>query len=137
MAEISQEKNTEAYQATGRRKSAVARIWLFRGDGKIKVNKRTFEGYFTRETDRLIIMQPFVATNMTGKFNVRANVCGGGINGQAEAMRHGISRALIKASESCKAPLKSGGFLTRDSRKKERKKYGQKRARKRFQYSKR
>ncbi len=124
-------------QATGRRKEATARILLQTGDGTIKINKRIFEDYFIRETHRLIIMQPFNITDTKGKFNVIANVRGGGMTGQAIAVRHGISRALVMADEAYKKTLKSGGFLTRDSRRKERKKYGQKRARKRFQYSKR
>jgi len=127
----------ERVQATGRRKTAVARIILLSGKGEIRVNSRTFEEYFNRETHRLIIMQPFNVTNTAGKFNIRANVSGGGMTGQAEAIRHGISRALIATDDALRAPLKSGGFLTRDPRRKERKKYGQKRARKRFQYSKR
>ncbi len=125
------------YQATGRRKRAVARIWLFEGQGKINVNGRIFEDYFNRETDRLVIMQPFEVTDTKDKFDVRANVTGGGTSGQADAVRHGISRALILADNAYRKALKSGGFLTRDPRKKERKKYGRKRARKRFQYSKR
>ncbi|MFH1753822.1 MAG: 30S ribosomal protein S9 [Candidatus Omnitrophota bacterium] len=130
-------KNTDKYRATGRRKEASARIMIQSGDGKIKVNKRVFEEYFIRETHRLIIMQPFNITNTKGKFNVTVNVAGGGMTGQAMAVRHGISRALVLADEAYKKALKTGGFLTRDSRRKERKKYGQKRARKRFQYSKR
>lgn len=127
----------EIFQAIGRRKTSVARVMLSSGEGKISVNKRPFEDYFNRETHRLVILQPFKATDTTGKFDVRANVNGGGVSGQAEAIRHAISRALVIADNAYKASLKSGGFLTRDSRMKERKKYGQKRARKRFQYSKR
>jgi len=127
----------DKFLATGRRKRATARVWLYEGDGKITVNKRAFEEYFNRETHRLVIMQPFVATDSVGKFSMRITVVGGGCTGQAVAVRHGISRALVKADEAFKATLKAGGFLTRDSRRKERKKYGQKRARKRFQYSKR
>ena len=130
-------KKIERFRATGRRKRAVARVILLSGEGKITINKRLFENYFSRETDRLIIMQPFAVTNTSGKFDVRANVNGGGTTGQAGAIRHGISRALILTDSSYRATLKSGGFLTRDARRKERKKYGQKRARKRFQYSKR
>lgn len=137
MAEKSAGKNIEKFQTTGRRKAAVARVMLFSGTGKISVNNRPFEDYFNRETHRLIILQPFAATDTTGKFDIRANVNGGGLSGQAIAVRHGISRALVMANESHKNILRAGGFLTRDARKKERKKYGQKRARKRFQYSKR
>ncbi len=131
------EKRIDRFQATGRRKSAVARVALFAGSGKLIVNKKPIETYFNRETHRLKIMQPFDVTNTTGKFNVRVSVNGGGETGQADAIRHGISRALIIADIAHRAALKSGGFLTRDSRMKERKKYGQKRARKKFQYSKR
>lgn len=129
--------STEKFQATGRRKRAVARVFLSQGHGKIKINNKTFENYFVRETHRLIIVQPFSVTNTTGKFDVMARIAGGGMTGQAEALRHGISRALLLVDITNRATLKSGGFLTRDSRRKERKKYGQKRARKRFQYSKR
>ena len=124
-------------QTTGRRKKSSARIFLSAGEGKIRVNNRTFEDYFNRETNRLVIMQPFNATNTVGKFDVRVIVCGGGLTGQAMAVRLGISRALVKEDEALKKILKGGGFLTRDSRRKERKKYGRKRARRRFQYSKR
>ena len=130
-------KKSDTIQATGRRKTATARIRLSSGEGKISVNKKPIENYFVRETHRLIIMQPFNVTNTTGKFDLSANVGGGGMSGQAVAIRHGISRALVMADDANKATLKAGGFLTRDSRRKERKKYGQKRARKRFQYSKR
>ena len=137
MTQNSAQQSGERYQTTGRRKEAVARIFLQAGSGTIRVNNRTFEDYFIRETHRLLIMQPFDATNTKGKFDIMANVCGGGMTGQALAVRHGISRALVQADEAYKKILKTGGFLTRDARRKERKKYGQKRARKRFQYSKR
>ena len=138
MDEVTQVKITkDAYRATGRRKRSVARIFLVPGQGMIRVNKRTFEDYFNRETHRLIILQPFQVTQTTGKFDVMANVAGGGVTGQALAVRLGISRALILSDETLRKALKAGGFLTRDARRKERKKYGQKRARKRFQYSKR
>lgn len=129
--------SAERFQATGRRKQAVARVFLMPGAGKIMVNDRAFENYFIRETHRLIIMQPFSVTNTTDKFDVMATVDGGGMSGQAEALRHGISRALLLADPSHRPALKKSGFLTRDPRRKERKKYGRKRARKRFQYSKR
>ncbi len=128
---------TDRLQATGRRKRATARIWLLTGSGKMRVNNRAFEEYFNRETHRLTIMEPFNVTNNQGKFDVKANVTGGGMSGQAQAIRHGISRALVLFDESNKTPLRAGGFLTRDPRRKERKKYGRKRARRRFQYSKR
>lgn len=125
------------YTAIGRRKNAVARVRLRPGDGKIVVNKRTFENYFPRETHRIVVMQPMKTTNAENRFNVYALVSGGGSSGQAGALRHGISRALVKVDENFKSLLKKAGFLTRDSRAKERKKYGRKRARKRFQFSKR
>jgi len=107
------------------------------GAGKITVNKRAIDNYFIRETDRIIVHQPFAATNSLKKYDVLANIRGGGLNGQAGALRHGISRALIKADPELKDILRKQGFLTRDPRAKERKKYGQKGARKRFQWTKR
>ena len=130
-------EKVDKFQATGRRKSSVARIFLLTGTGKINVNNRPFENYFPRETHRLIIMQPFNATDTLGKFDVRANVTGGGASGQAGALRHGISRALMIADNSYKSALRAGGFLTRDPRRRERKKYGRKKARRSFQFSKR
>lgn len=125
------------YYGTGRRKSSVARVYLVPGSGKITVNKRDIEEYFGLETLKLIIRQPLEVTGTTGKFDININVCGGGTTGQAGAIRHGISRALVKANEEFKNVLKLEGLLTRDPRVKERKKYGRKRARKRFQFSKR
>ena len=125
------------YIATGRRKEATARVRLVSGNGKVIINDMPIEKYLPRETLRMVINQPFEATHMVGKFDVHANVDGGGIAGQAGAIRHGISRALLKADENLKAVLKKGGFLTRDPRAKERKKYGQKGARRRFQWTKR
>jgi small subunit ribosomal protein S9 len=125
------------YTATGRRKESVARVRLREGSGKIKVNKREFEDYFPRETLRILVGQPFQVTGTTGKFDVFATLDGGGVSGQAGALRHGISRALLKVDETLRISLKQAGFLTRDPRAKERKKYGQKRARKNFQFSKR
>ncbi|MFH1877336.1 MAG: 30S ribosomal protein S9 [Candidatus Omnitrophota bacterium] len=125
------------YVAVGRRKEAVARVRLRPGTGDIKINKRGFKDYFPRENHRIVVMQPFEEVKATGKFDILATIDGGGVTGQAEALRHGISRALIKADENLRKNLKKGSFLTRDSRAKERKKYGQKRARKRFQFSKR
>ena len=122
---------------TGRRKEAAARVQLFPGEGKIVVNKTPYETYFCRETDRIIINQPFVATNTVNKFDVLALVNGGGLTGQAGALRHGISRALSTIDLEFKVILRKGGYLTRDPRAKERKKYGQKGARKRFQWTKR
>ncbi len=125
------------FKATGRRKEAAGSIELVAGDGKIIVNKAPYESYFTRETDRIIINQPFVATNTINKYDVRASVKGGGLTGQAGALRHGISRALAAIDNEYKVVLRKGGYLTRDPRTKERKKYGQKGARKKFQWTKR
>ena len=122
---------------TGKRKRAVARVFLSKGEGTITVNGRTLEDYFPRETLRMIIEQPFVLLSKAGSFDVDVNVAGGGIAAQAEAVRHGISRALLEVDAENRSPLKRAGFLTRDSRKKERKKPGQPGARKRFQFSKR
>ncbi len=125
------------YYGTGRRKSSTARVLLRPGKGEVVVNKRTFEGYFKNETLRMIIRQPFQLTETSDKFDVLATVDGGGPSGQAGAVRLGISRALLEFNTELRKKLKKGGFLTRDSRIKERKKYGQKGARKRFQFSKR
>jgi len=127
----------ERYYATGKRKTTVARVWLRPGEGKIEVNKRTFNDYFPRETLRMTIMQPLELTNTTGQFDVRVNVKGGGMSGQAGAVRHGISKALLLYNEKYRDVLKKAGFITRDPRVKERKKYGRRGARARFQYSKR
>jgi len=126
-----------SYNATGRRKSSVARVTLRPGNGKIMVNRKALESFFPRETLQMIIRMPLELTSMLNKYDVVANVTGGGMSGQAGAIRHGISRALITADADLRAVLKKGGFLTRDPRTKERKKYGQKGARARFQYSKR
>ncbi len=123
--------------AVGRRKESVARVRLRPGNGTIRVNKRTFEDYFPRETHRIIVKQPMNITSTLDKFDVMATVSGGGIGGQAGALKHGISRALLKSDDALRIMLKKAGFLTRDPRAKERKKYGQKRARKKFQFSKR
>lgn len=130
-------KRIERFQTVGRRKTSVARILLLSGEGRISINGRSLENYFPRSSHRITLMQPFEATKSKGNFDIRANVRGGGVTGQAEAIRHGIARALVKAESSYKDILKKGGFFTRDARMKERKKYGRKRARKRFQYSKR
>ena len=129
--------DTVQYIATGRRKNSIARVRMIPGEGKIVVNSRPFENYFSRESHRLIIMQPLELTKMGQKFDIYANVQGGGTSGQAGAVRLGIARALVKLDEGMKLALKKAGFLTRDPRMRERKKYGRKRARKRFQYSKR
>ena len=122
---------------TGRRKTAVARVFLKAGDGKLVINGRTPEDYFPRETLRMIIAQPFDVLEKNGQYDVEVNVAGGGMSAQAEAVRHGISRALLSVAADFRTPLKRAGLLTRDSRKVERKKPGQPGARKRFQYSKR
>jgi len=126
-----------ATYATGRRKESVARVWLTPGKGKITVNKQEVMAYFRRPTLEMIIKQPFAVTSTEGQYDVTASVKGGGLTGQAGAMLLGISRALKEVNEELKKPLRDAGFLTRDPREKERKKYGQPGARKRFQFSKR
>jgi small subunit ribosomal protein S9 len=128
---------TTEYLGTGRRKTAVARVRLAAGSGKVTINGRSIENYFHLETQRSHSLQPLVTTDSSNKFDVRVNVKGGGPNGQAGAVRHGLARALIEADASLRPALKAEGLLTRDPRMKERKKYGQPGARKRFQYSKR
>ena len=125
------------FYGTGRRKSSVARVRLYPGSGKIIINNRDVDDYFGLETLKLIINQPFGITNTTGKFDIVANVNGGGISGQAGAIRHGVARALLLADETYRPLLKKAGFLTRDPRMKERKKYGLKAARRASQFSKR
>lgn len=122
---------------TGRRKSSVARVWLAPGDGKMTVNRRSLQDYFNRPTHQIIAVQPLKAAGIEGKFDLRANVAGGGLTGQAGAVRLGIARALLVVDASLRPALRKAGFLTRDPRVKERKKYGQKGARARFQFSKR
>lgn len=131
------EQTLSVYNATGRRKEAIARVRLIAGKGDIIVNKRPIEKYFIRETDRLLIKQPFQATNTVNKYDCLANIGGGGLSGQADALRLGIARALLVVDPVYRQILRKGNFLTRDSRMKERKKYGQKGARKRFQWTKR
>ena len=123
--------------ATGRRKKSIARVRLMSGNGEIQVNKKPLDEYFNRPTLRLLVRQPLKTTNLTDKVKIIATVRGGGKSGQAGALRHGISRALATTGEEAKGLLKRKGYLTRDSRVKERKKYGQKGARKRFQWTKR
>lgn len=123
--------------ATGRRKTAVARVWVLPGEGKITVNKRSLDNYFGRPTSRMIVQQPIEVVGVTGQFDVVANVQGGGISAQASAIRHGITRALIEANPEHRPALKKAGYVTRDPRQVERKKYGRHKARKRPQYSKR
>lgn len=138
MAEkVISEQKTNKFAATGRRKEATARVTLSEGTGKITINKRPFENYFPRLTDQLMVKQSLEAVGFVGKFDINVTACGGGLCGQAAAMRHGISRALVIFDEKLKKTLRDKGFLTRDPRMKERKKYGQKGARKRFQFTKR
>ncbi len=125
------------YYATGRRKSSKARVIITPGDGKIIVNDKPANIYFPRETLRMMLRQPIELAGLTGKYNITAMVTGGGLSGQAGAIRHGIARALVNMDSDLRSRLKKEGFLTRDPREKERKKYGQKGARKRFQFSKR
>ena len=129
--------HTESFLGTGRRKTSVARVRLTSGTGKIVINERTVEEYLTVPNQRTIALQPLEETQNAGKFDVFVSVEGGGVSGQAGAIRHGIARALLKVSPDLKTALREKGFLTRDSRMKERKKYGQPGARKRFQFSKR
>lgn len=125
------------YYGTGKRKRAVARVLLRPGQGEIKINDRLMDSYFPSATLRTVVRSPLLITETAERFNIRVNVMGGGMAGQAGAVRHGISRALLEYNTELRQKLKEAGFLTRDSRIKERKKYGQKGARKRFQFSKR
>ncbi len=129
--------NTERYYGTGRRKTSVARVYLMPGKGDVKVNKRSMDDYFGMETLKVIIRQPLVATGNADKFDVLVNVRGGGFTGQAGAIRHGISRALLALNAEFRPALKATGLLTRDPRMKERRKYGLTKARKASQFSKR
>ena len=127
----------ERYYATGKRKTSIARVWMRLGDGNIIINKKPMDEYLTTEIAKMILAQPLALTNTTGRYDITVNVKGGGFSGQVGAIKHGISRALLKVSPEFREPLKKAGLLTRDSRIKERKKYGQRSARARFQYSKR
>ncbi len=127
----------ERHQSTGKRKNAIARVRLQPGSGKLLINSKPIENYFGRETSRMIIMQPFELTQTIGRFDTFVNVQGGGLSGQAGAIRHGISKALLDVDSAYRSTLKAAGFLTRDSRIKERKKYGKRGARASFQFSKR
>ncbi len=126
-----------AYYATGRRKEAVARVWLVEGSKDLLINERPLENYFAREADRVWVQGPLKATNLAERFGIKVRVEGGGTSGQAGAVRLGIARALVEFDPSLRPPLRKGGFLTRDPRAKERKKYGHKGARRSFQYTKR
>jgi small subunit ribosomal protein S9 len=127
----------QRYYATGKRKSAIARVYMKAGNGNIVVNKRSYDEYFTRPSLKMVIKQPFEITGKKDQFDLYVNVSGGGVAGQAGAVKHGISKALLEYDAELRAVLKKAGFLTRDARIKERKKYGQPGARKRFQFSKR
>lgn len=123
--------------ATGKRKDAVARVWVMPGSGRITVNNKDFSDYFARPVLQMIVQQPLTAANRTGQYDIRATVSGGGLSGQAGALRHGVSQALTRYEPELRSVLKKGGFLTRDSRVVERKKYGRRKARRSFQFSKR
>ena len=127
----------EKYYATGKRKSSIARVWLKSGNGQIMVNRQPLDDYFGRAILRMVIEQPLALTETIGKFDIDINVCGGGHAGQAGAIKHGISKALMVYNGDLRPALKKAGFITRDSRVKERKKYGRRAARARFQFSKR
>jgi small subunit ribosomal protein S9 len=127
----------KVFTATGRRKTSVARVLLKEGQGSIVINDRSLKQYFGRETAQMIVLQPFQVTNTGGTYDARVNVQGGGISGQAGAIRHAITRALLRVNPEFRAPLKKAGYVTRDPREVERKKYGRHKARKRPQYSKR
>lgn len=127
----------KAFYSTGRRKHAVARVWMMPGAGRIVVNNRDVEEYFGRATSKMIVRQPLELTETTSRYDFYINVDGGGLSGQADAIKHGIARSLIQVNAAFRPPLKRAGYLTRDSRIKERKKYGQRGARARYQYSKR
>ncbi len=127
----------QIYYSTGRRKSSTARVFLKRGSGSIVINNRTLDTYFGRETGRMVVRQPLEKIEMLDKFDINVTVTGGGITGQAGAIRHGITRALIEYDENLRKPLRQAGFVTRDAREVERKKVGLHKSRKRPQYSKR
>lgn len=131
------DSKTNEFLGTGRRKTSVARVRLALGSGKVSINGRTLENYFVTDALRSVVLQPLVLTESLSKYDIRVNVGGGGISGQAGAVRHGISRALLEVDPNLRPTLKRDGLLTRDPRMKERKKYGQPGARKRFQFSKR
>lgn len=128
---------SDRYYATGRRKTSVARVWITPGSGKIVINKMPIDEYFRRQTLELIVRQPLEHVGLLGRYDIKANVDGGGWSGQAGAVKMGIARCLVSMDEKLRKQLREGGFLTRDSREVERKKPGQKKARKRFQFSKR
>jgi small subunit ribosomal protein S9 len=125
------------FYATGKRKTSIARVWMKPGSGNILVNQKSIDEYFGRETSKMVVRQPLELTGNNGKFDIFVNVCGGGPSGQAGAIKHGITKALMEADAGLRDALKKAGFITRDSRIKERKKYGKRSARRSFQFSKR
>lgn len=127
----------QKFYATGKRKTSIARVWMKPGSGNIVVNRRSLDEFFGRETSKMVVRQPLELTENVGKFDIFVNVCGGGPSGQAGAIKHGITKALLEADPELRAVLKKAGFITRDSRVKERKKYGRRGARRSFQFSKR
>jgi small subunit ribosomal protein S9 len=127
----------KSYYGTGKRKTSIARVWLRPGEGNAMINKRPLDDYFGRETAKMVIQHPFELTGTQNQFDLVVNVTGGGMSGQADAIKHGIAKALLEYDNNLRDTLKKEGFLTRDSRVKERKKYGKKGARASFQYSKR
>jgi small subunit ribosomal protein S9 len=127
----------QKFYATGKRKTSIARVWLKPGNGQILVNQRSIDDYFGRETSKMVVRQPLELTGNNGKFDIMVNVSGGGPSGQAGAIKHGITKALLAVDIDLRAVLKKAGFITRDSRVKERKKYGRRAARRSFQFSKR
>lgn len=127
----------QKYYATGKRKTSIARVWMTPGSGNIVINKRPLDVFFGRETSKMVVRQPLELTDNMGKFDISVNVVGGGISGQAGAIKHGITKALLEVDPELRAVLKKAGFVTRDSRIKERKKYGRAAARRSFQFSKR
>ncbi|WP_432821315.1 30S ribosomal protein S9 [Trichloromonas sp.] len=127
----------QKFYATGKRKTSIARVWMKAGAGNIVVNNRALDEFFGRETSKMVVRQPLELTDNIGKFDISVNVCGGGPSGQAGAIKHGITKALLEVNPELRAVLKKAGFITRDSRVKERKKYGRAAARRSFQFSKR
>jgi small subunit ribosomal protein S9 len=127
----------QKFYATGKRKTSIARVWMKPGTGEITINKRTMDEYFGRPTSKMVVRQPLELTENIGKFDIDVNVCGGGPSGQAGAIKHGITKALLEVDPTLRDSLKKAGFITRDSRIKERKKYGRRGARRSFQFSKR
>lgn len=127
----------QRYYATGKRKTSVARVYMKPGSGQITVNKRSLDEFFGRETSKMMVHQPLELTDNVGKYDIYVNVCGGGASGQAGAIKHGITKALLEVDPELRGVLKKAGFITRDSRIKERKKYGRRGARRSFQFSKR